>query len=55
MNQRFMIKWGKYGAYYYDALEQKNMTLKEVEDTLNFYWNKHKQEEQNIYILKHQE
>ena len=35
-NNRYTIKYGKYGAYFFDIDEQKDMPLDQVLDMLNY-------------------
>jgi len=34
-SNRYIIKYGKYEAYFYDTVEKKDIMLKEVRDFLN--------------------
>ena len=36
MANRYEIKYGKFGAYFFDNLKNKDLTLSEVEDKLNY-------------------
>ena len=37
-NKRFMIKYGRFGAYFYDNILKKDVDMKEVQTMLN-EWN----------------
>lgn len=40
MTERYIIRYGKFGAYFYDLDIKKEMTLKEVKTILDIYYNK---------------
>ena len=39
MIERYVVRYGKFGAYFYDMEGRHEMSLKEVETMLNMYSN----------------
>jgi hypothetical protein len=37
MSERFEIRYGKFGAYFYDAISQRDVTLEEAKRMMNLY------------------
>ena len=37
--ERYIVRYGKFGAYFYDLKHQRPMTLRDVKDILNNFLN----------------